>query len=76
MKSVATIKLKVSNNKQLLDMSSTFLQAVQYAVDKGFEAKVSNRFIVFWNIDRNILSLAFGYIECYLPLSLKPEQKK
>src|SRR3990167_5027392 len=44
MKTVATIKIKVSSNKQLLDMSNTFLQAVQYAIDKGFEAKVSNRF--------------------------------
>ncbi len=44
MKLVSTIKLKVSKNKELIDMSNTFLQAVQYAIDKGFEAKVSNRF--------------------------------
>ena len=44
MKSVATIKLKVKHNKELLAMSNTFLQAVQYAIDKGFEAKISNRF--------------------------------
>ena len=44
MKLVATIKVKVNKNSELLDMSKTFLQAVQYAIDKGFEAKVSNRF--------------------------------
>lgn len=44
MKSVATIKIKVALNKQINDMSNTFLKAVQYAIDKGFESKVSNRF--------------------------------
>ena len=44
MKLVSTIKIKVSMNKELLDMSNTFLKAVQYAIDKGFEAKISNRF--------------------------------
>ena len=44
MKSVATIKVKITLNKQLIDMSTIFLQAVQYAIDKGFEAKESNRF--------------------------------
>lgn len=44
MKSVATIKVKISNNKELVNMSNTFLKSVQYAIDKGFEAKVSNRF--------------------------------
>jgi len=44
MKLVATIKLKVQHKEGLLDMSNTFLQAVQYAIDKGFEAKISNRF--------------------------------
>ncbi|KKN58806.1 hypothetical protein LCGC14_0548120 [marine sediment metagenome] len=44
MKLVATIKVKIKHNKELLDMSNTFLQAVQYSIDKGFEAKVSNRF--------------------------------
>ena len=44
MKSVATIKLKVKHDKRLLDMSKTFLNAVQYAIDKGFEAKINNRF--------------------------------
>ena len=44
MKLVSTIKIKVSKNQELLDMSNTFLQAVQYAIDKGFEAKISNRF--------------------------------
>jgi len=44
MKSVATIKLKVEGNKELFDMSNIFLQAVQYSIDKGFEAKISNRF--------------------------------
>lgn len=44
MKTVATIKLKIRNSKELIDMSNTFLQAVQYSIDKGFKAKVSNRF--------------------------------
>lgn len=44
MKLVATIKVKINKNNELLDMSNTFLQAVQYAIDKGFKAKVSNRF--------------------------------
>ena len=44
MKTVATIKLKIRNSKELLNMSNTFLKAVQYAIDKGFEAKISNRF--------------------------------
>lgn len=44
MKLVVTIKLKIKQNKELLDMSNTFLQAVQYAINKGFKAKVSNRF--------------------------------
>lgn len=41
---VATMKLKIVGHRNLLDMSKTFLHAVQYAVDRGFEAKVSNKF--------------------------------
>lgn len=44
MKLVSTIKIKVNKNKELFEMSNTFLHAVQYAIDKGFEAKISNRF--------------------------------
>ena len=44
MKSVATIKLKVRHNKDLLEMSQTFRNAVQYAVDIGFQYRETNTF--------------------------------
>ena len=44
MKLVATIKVKATRCGPLLDMSEVFLKAVQYAIDKGFEAKISNKF--------------------------------
>ena len=43
MKLVSTIKIKC-NNKNLFEMSDRFKQAVQYAIDKGFEAKINNPF--------------------------------
>ncbi len=44
MRLVATIKVKVAKNSELLEMSKTFLKSVQYAIEKGFENKISNRF--------------------------------
>ena len=44
MKLVATIKIKSKFDKELVSMSDTFLKSVQYAIDKGFKAKISNRF--------------------------------
>src|SRR3990167_8947011 len=64
MKLVATIKLKVKHTKELLDMSSTFLQAVQYAVDKGFEAKISNRFKLHHLVYRDLRKLLPADFAC------------
>src|SRR3990167_3488455 len=64
MKSVATIKLKIPSNKQLLDMSSTFLQAVQYAIDKGFKAKISNRFKLHHLVYRDLRKLLPADFAC------------
>ncbi|RLG44569.1 MAG: hypothetical protein DRN81_04200, partial [Thermoproteota archaeon] len=44
MKLVSTIKVKTPRIKELINMSQIFLQATQFAINRGFEAKVSNRF--------------------------------
>ena len=44
MKLVATIKIKTSANPLLTEMSDVFIKAVQFAIDKGFEVQISNRF--------------------------------
>ena len=54
MKTIATIKIKVFLNKHLIDMSHTFLKAVQYAIDKGFKAKVSNRFKLHYLVYKDL----------------------
>src|SRR3990167_1008428 len=64
MKSVATIKLKVRHNKELINMSNTFIQAVQYAIDKGFEAKISNRFRLHHLVYRDLRKLLPADFAC------------
>lgn len=54
MKLVSTIKLKIKNNDELFDMSSRFTKAIQYAIDEGFKAKVSNRFKLHHLVYKNI----------------------
>jgi IS605 OrfB family transposase len=44
MKLVATIKIRIKHNRTLLEMSENFTHAVQYAIDKGFESKIANKF--------------------------------
>ena len=53
MKLVSTIKIK-ANNKALFEMFDRFKCAVQYAIDKGFEAKVSDRFKLHHLVYKNI----------------------
>jgi len=53
MKLVSTIKVK-ANNKVLFEMFDRFKSAVQYAIDKGFEAKTSNRFKLHHLVYRDI----------------------
>src|SRR3990167_922010 len=64
MKTFATIKLKIPSNKQLLDMSIIFLQAVQYSVDKGFEAKITNRYRLHHLVYRDLRKLLPADFAC------------
>src|SRR3990167_6246001 len=60
MKLVATIKLKVKQTKELLDMSSTFLQAVQYAVDNLKIKPVIKSCPISFN--RNLFNFSFDNV--------------
>lgn len=44
MKNLATIKLKIPKNKELLALSDNYLKACQYAADKAFETKCQNKY--------------------------------
>lgn len=44
MKLVATIKINVRKNQELVDMSNKFRKSLQYVIDKGFENKITNKF--------------------------------
>src|SRR3990167_5825702 len=44
MKSVATIKIKISRNALLLETMSQYSKAISYIADEGFKANISNRY--------------------------------
>lgn len=44
MKSVVTIKIKIPTNKLLLETMKQYSKTISYIADKGFEAKVHNRY--------------------------------
>ena len=44
MKSVATIKIKIPRNDQLLETMKQYSKAIQYIADEGFKANIHNRY--------------------------------
>ncbi|MFH1637638.1 MAG: hypothetical protein ABIB71_04415, partial [Candidatus Woesearchaeota archaeon] len=44
MKSVATIKIKIPQRKEIVDTIEQYSKAVSYIADKGFKSKIFNRY--------------------------------